>query len=62
MDTLGQAAAVYLASPDRQLLNGVEHALRMFDPCLARATHRIGYMPIEIFIYDKESLVRRLRR
>lgn len=61
-DTLGQAAAVYLASPDQQLLNGVEHALRLFDPCLACATHRIGHMPLEILVYHKESLVRRIRR
>ncbi|MGD2091798.1 MAG: Ni/Fe hydrogenase subunit alpha [Candidatus Aminicenantes bacterium] len=63
-DTLGQAAAVYLDSPDQQLLNGVEHALRMFDPCLACATHRIGHMPLEILVYqgERESLLRRIRR
>lgn len=61
-DTLGQAAEVYLASSDEQLFNGVEHALRMFDPCLACATHRIGHMPIEVLVYQKEKLVRRVKR
>ncbi|MCP5103780.1 MAG: Ni/Fe hydrogenase subunit alpha [bacterium] len=61
-DTLGQAAAVYTASSDDQLLNGVEHALRMFDPCLACATHRIGHMPIEITVYRGGKTVRRIRR
>jgi F420-non-reducing hydrogenase large subunit len=61
-DALTQAAAAYLSSPDQQLLNGVEHALRMFDPCLACATHRIGYMPIEISVFQEETLVRQIRR
>ncbi|UCH94649.1 MAG: Ni/Fe hydrogenase subunit alpha [Candidatus Aminicenantes bacterium] len=63
-DALAQAAANYLASasaPDGQILNGVEHALRMFDPCLACATHRIGHMPIEISVYKQDTLVRRIR-
>jgi F420-non-reducing hydrogenase large subunit len=60
-DTLGQAAEVYLPASDDQLLNGVEHALRLFDPCLACATHRIGRMPIEVSIYRNDKLVRRIK-
>jgi F420-non-reducing hydrogenase large subunit len=60
-DTLGQAAQVYLASSDKQLLNGIEHALRLFDPCLACATHRLGDMPLEILVYQNGKRIRRIR-
>ena len=60
-DTLTQAAQLYLVSPDQKLLNGVEHALRMFDPCLACATHKTGSMPLEILIHRKGKLVRKVK-
>lgn len=60
-DTLGQAAQVYLASSDKQLLNGIEHALRLFDPCLACATHRLGDMPLEILVNQNGKRIRRIR-
>ncbi len=61
-DTLGQAARVFLGSSDGELLNGVEHALRLFDPCLACATHRIGHMPLEVSVYEGGRCTRRVRR
>ncbi len=60
-ETLGQAARVYLASSDQQLLNGIEHALRLFDPCLACATHRLGGMPLEILVNQNGKCIRRIR-
>lgn len=60
-DTLGQAAQVYLAASDKQLLNGIEHALRLFDPCLACATHRLGDMPLEILVNQNGKPIRRIR-
>lgn len=38
------------------LLNGVEFALRCFDPCLSCATHATGQMPLEIEVYRGGAL------
>jgi NAD-reducing hydrogenase large subunit len=34
------------------MLNGVEVAIRAYDPCLSCATHAIGHMPLEVSLYD----------
>ena len=47
---------------DNQLLNGMEFALRMFDPCLACATHTAGCMPIEIELRRKGGSIRTVSR
>jgi F420-non-reducing hydrogenase large subunit len=47
---------------DQQLLNGVEFALRCFDPCLACATHMAGRMPMELQLRRRGTLVRRIVR
>jgi NAD-reducing hydrogenase large subunit len=34
------------------MLNGIEVAIRAFDPCLSCATHAIGQMPLQVQLYD----------
>ncbi len=47
---------------DEQLLNGVEFAMRCFDPCLACATHAAGRMPMIVELQRGGELVRTIRR
>jgi len=47
---------------DEQLLNGVEFAMRCFDPCLACATHTAGRMPLTVELRRGGELVRTVRR
>jgi F420-non-reducing hydrogenase large subunit len=47
---------------DEQLLNGVEFAMRCFDPCLACATHTAGRMPMTVELRRGDQLVRTIRR
>lgn len=37
------------------MLNGVEVAIRAYDPCLSCATHAIGKMPLQISIFDADN-------
>jgi NAD-reducing hydrogenase large subunit len=39
------------------MLNGVEVAIRAYDPCLSCATHAVGKMPLEIAIEDLNGVV-----
>ncbi|MBN1962502.1 MAG: Ni/Fe hydrogenase subunit alpha [Deltaproteobacteria bacterium] len=39
------------------LLNGVEVAIRAYDPCLSCATHAIGKMPLEVAFVDEYEKV-----
>jgi len=42
------------------MINRVEVAVRVYDPCLSCATHAVGKMPLVVEIYDsRESLVDR---
>lgn len=47
---------------DEQLLNGVEFAMRCFDPCLACATHTAGRMPLIVEMRRGGELVRTIER
>jgi F420-non-reducing hydrogenase large subunit len=48
---LKAAGQLYLPEKDDNLLmNGLEFALRCFDPCLSCATHAVGRMPMEVVI------------
>jgi F420-non-reducing hydrogenase large subunit len=47
---------------DDQLLNGVEFAMRCFDPCLACATHTAGRMPLTVEMRRDGEVVRTIRR
>ena len=44
------------------LLNGVEVAIRAYDPCLSCATHAVGKMPLEVSIVDNNDTVVSNRR
>jgi F420-non-reducing hydrogenase large subunit len=50
------------ANDDDQLLNGVEFAMRCFDPCLACATHTAGRMPLLVEVRRHGEVVRTIRR
>jgi NAD-reducing hydrogenase large subunit len=39
------------------MLNGVEVAIRAYDPCLSCATHAIGQMPLEVTLYDAQGTI-----
>ncbi len=47
---------------DNLLLNGMEFALRCFDPCLACATHAAGSMPMQVRIRRDGEVLRTLGR
>ncbi len=47
---------------DDQLMNGMEFALRCFDPCLACATHSSGRMPMEVVIRREMEPLRTISR
>lgn len=47
---------------DNLLLNGVEFALRCFDPCLSCATHAVGQMPMRVEIRGAGGLQRVITR
>ncbi|MEE4273393.1 MAG: Ni/Fe hydrogenase subunit alpha [Thermoanaerobaculales bacterium] len=47
---------------DDTLLNGVEFAMRCFDPCLACATHTAGRMPMTVEVRRGDAVLRTIRR
>ncbi|HPC83484.1 MAG TPA: Ni/Fe hydrogenase subunit alpha [Thermoanaerobaculaceae bacterium] len=59
MDTAitGVARQLFPKQDQGLLLNGVEFALRCFDPCLSCATHAAGQMPLEVELYQGGALV-----
>ena len=45
------------------MMNGVEVAIRAYDPCLSCATHAMGKMPLEVTLYDsKENIIDQKRK
>ena len=62
-NAIASIAGHFLPKQDDDLLmNGVEFAMRCFDPCLACATHAAGRMPMEISIRRGGEIVRTLSR
>jgi len=47
---------------ENALLNGIEFAMRCFDPCLACATHVAGRMPLEVELLRNGRVVRTIHR
>lgn len=47
---------------DRALFDGIEFAIRCFDPCLSCATHAAGRMALQLTITKNGSFVRSLTR
>lgn len=37
------------------MMNGVEVAIRAYDPCLSCATHALGQMPLKITLKDNNN-------
>ncbi|MCG8572246.1 MAG: Ni/Fe hydrogenase subunit alpha [Spirochaetes bacterium] len=64
--------AVNLAAKDQMngqkeitegMMNGVEVAIRAYDPCLSCATHAVGKMPLIVSMYDdKDNLISTQKR
>jgi coenzyme F420-reducing hydrogenase alpha subunit len=53
---------LFLGKPDDILLNGVEFAIRTYDPCLSCSTHQLGEMPLEVVISHDGRVLRRAVR
>ena len=47
---------------DDALLDGVEFAIRLYDPCLSCSTHAVGQMPISIELRQSGAPVRQIAR
>ena len=60
--TVKAAADHFIAQPEAELLNGIEFAIRCYDPCLSCSTHQVGSMPLDVCIMHAGRLVRRVRR
>jgi len=44
------------------MLNAVEVAIRAYDPCLSCATHALGKMPLEIYLFNVNNELIDLKR
>jgi len=60
--SLRQAAEYFWKRPDDEFVNGVEFAIRCYDPCLSCSTHQVGEMPMVVNITRSGQLVRQVRR
>ena len=60
--TLRQAAERFVKRPEDEFFNGVEFAIRCYDPCLSCSTHQVGEMPMVINFVRHGELVRQVRR
>jgi F420-non-reducing hydrogenase large subunit len=56
------AATLFWGKPEDEMLNGIEFAIRCYDPCLSCSTHAIGQMPIEVIVTHKGQVLRRASR
>jgi len=56
------AADKFLSASDTTLTNGVEFAIRCWDPCLSCSTHAVGQMPLELTISHQGTTLRRIVR
>jgi F420-non-reducing hydrogenase large subunit len=61
-ETIKDAAAKFLDQGDQRLLDGVEFAIRCYDPCLSCSTHRVGQMPLEVSVVQQGQTIRSVRR
>ena len=59
--TIEQTIAA-LGVDDATLLDAVELAIRLYDPCLSCATHAAGRMPLEITVRRNGKPIKRLER
>lgn len=61
-ETVKLAAEKFLNASDGALTNGVEFAIRCWDPCLSCSTHAVGQMPLEVIIRHQGTTLRRIVR
>lgn len=61
-ETVKLAADKFLSASDGMLTNGVEFAIRCWDPCLSCSTHAVGQMPLELVIRHQGTTLRRIVR
>lgn len=60
--TVKDAAEKFLKASDDSLTNGIEFAIRCWDPCLSCSTHAVGQMPLELNIVHNGTTLRRIVR
>jgi coenzyme F420-reducing hydrogenase alpha subunit len=60
--SIKQAATLLLGKSDTELLDGVEFAIRCYDPCLSCSTHRVGQMPMQVDVCKDGQAIRSVRR
>jgi F420-non-reducing hydrogenase large subunit len=60
--SIKQAATRLLGKSDQELLDGVEFAIRCYDPCLSCSTHRVGQMPMQVDVCQDGQAIRSVRR
>jgi len=60
--TVKAAADQFIDKSEPELLNGIEFAIRCYDPCLSCSTHQVGSMPLDVHITQAGRLVRRIGR
>jgi F420-non-reducing hydrogenase large subunit len=60
--SLKDSATLLLDKSDAELLDGVEFAIRCYDPCLSCSTHRVGQMPLEVSLWQGDKSIRTARR
>jgi coenzyme F420-reducing hydrogenase alpha subunit len=60
--SIKDAATLLLDKSDAELLDGVEFAIRCYDPCLSCSTHRVGQMPLAVDVWQGGKAVRSARR
>jgi coenzyme F420-reducing hydrogenase alpha subunit len=60
--SIKDAATHLLGKSDSELLDGVELAIRCYDPCLSCSTHRVGQMPLEVSFWQDGHNLRTVRR
>jgi len=60
--SLQLAAERFWKKPEAEFVNGVEFAIRCYDPCLSCSTHQVGQMPMIINMMRRGQLVRQVRR
>jgi F420-non-reducing hydrogenase large subunit len=56
------AADGFVGQSDDALLDGVEFAIRCYDPCLSCSTHKIGQMPLDLTISRVGQVIRSVKR
>jgi F420-non-reducing hydrogenase large subunit len=56
------AADSFVGQSDDALLDGVEFAIRCYDPCLSCTTHKIGQMPLDLTVSHRGQVIRSVKR